>query len=59
MFFFDGFENKFFIFPAMLACNTVQEDFAKFSFHGSLMFQQERGRMAKTQDPGGGLLNKV
>ena len=36
----------------MLACNTVHEDFAKFSLHGSPMFHQERGRMAKTQDPG-------
>ena len=44
-FFFDAF-------PAMLACNTVHEDFAKFSLHGSPMFHQERGRIAKTQDPG-------
>ena len=47
-FFFDGFEKKFSLFPAMLACNTVHEDFAKFSLHGSPMFHQERGRMAKT-----------
>ena len=51
-FFFDGFEKNFSLFPAMLACNTVHEDFAKFSLHGSPMFHQERGRIAKTQDPG-------